>query len=300
MLIELPSKVTEIMPLLVCPRCKGQLSWENGLFVCFACQQRFPLIDGIPDFIVSGLPVEDRSRVKSEVDFFDSYFKDKNDYQVYADEEYARILDRMALKNDAALAGQKILSIGCGAGMFERELIGRNYQVIGMDLSFNFLKKCDFPVLRADAINLPFVDSTFDHVICLGVIHHLPPEKHREILFEIHRVLKDGGSLRVFEPNTTTRSKLTHPFSQVLKIRSSGERPVSLSIFKAIVEVFFNRIDISFVREVRLINYNFLIILLYQAAKVIFNLIPGCDNNEFFVLIGKKVNGASKSVGGQA
>ncbi|MCX7854467.1 MAG: methyltransferase domain-containing protein [Anaerolineae bacterium] len=54
---------------------------------------------------------------------------------------------------------------------------------------------CVSPVFEvADARRLPFPDQTFDHVNCCGSILSLVPE-YRQVLAEMARVLKPGGTL---------------------------------------------------------------------------------------------------------
>lgn len=46
----------------------------------------------------------------------------------------------------------------------------------------------------ADAVNLPFKTNTFDGIVTLHTLHHLPKDEHIQAYFELHRVL---------EPNST-------------------------------------------------------------------------------------------------
>ena len=36
--------------ILVCPQCKGEITWEEQRFHCEACKQHYPIINGIPRF----------------------------------------------------------------------------------------------------------------------------------------------------------------------------------------------------------------------------------------------------------
>jgi uncharacterized protein YbaR (Trm112 family) len=44
-----------LLKLLVCPACKGQLTYDtqNGTLDCMACRLRYPVRDGIPVMLVS-------------------------------------------------------------------------------------------------------------------------------------------------------------------------------------------------------------------------------------------------------
>ncbi len=43
-----------LLSLLVCPACKGQLTYDeqNGTLDCAACRLRYPVRDGIPVMLV--------------------------------------------------------------------------------------------------------------------------------------------------------------------------------------------------------------------------------------------------------
>jgi len=107
-------------------------------------------------------------------------------------------LDDLNLQKNA-----KILDIGCGAGVMVREIANRGYEVFGMDYSYNMVKKAvtvcdvakqaDIDFLQGDIESLPFKDSVFDMVLCLGVITYLKSEE--KALQEISRILKPNGIL---------------------------------------------------------------------------------------------------------
>ena len=44
----------ELLELVACPKCKGKVTVkpdESG-FVCEACKLLYPVVDGIPDFLI--------------------------------------------------------------------------------------------------------------------------------------------------------------------------------------------------------------------------------------------------------
>ncbi|WP_457642714.1 Trm112 family protein [Persephonella sp.] len=42
----------EILDILACPKCKGDLLYFEQFFVCENCLLRYEIIEGIPDFLV--------------------------------------------------------------------------------------------------------------------------------------------------------------------------------------------------------------------------------------------------------
>jgi ubiquinone/menaquinone biosynthesis C-methylase UbiE len=109
-----------------------------------------------------------------------------------------------------AQAGSRILSVGCGGGQTEIEMVNRrsDIHVTGLDLSETLVlsaKKRAKTLLEAgrinfvqgDALDLPFDDDSFEHVFSAGSIKHWPDRVRG--LQECVRVLKPGGILVVME-----------------------------------------------------------------------------------------------------
>lgn len=110
--------------------------------------------------------------------------------------------------------GDRLLDLGCGEGRHTiSACMARDLDAVGVDLSLQDLKvtrqrfqELDTPeshqknllVLAADGARLPFSDGSFDKVICSEVLEHIPD--YREVITEIHRVLKAGGLLGLSVP----------------------------------------------------------------------------------------------------
>jgi len=108
----------------------------------------------------------------------------------------------------------RVLDLGCGQGRHALAAywFGAAQQVVAVDinpqdLAIAFARKGDFPqpdltkacdFLRADGMQLPFADATFDVVICSEVLEHLV--HYEKMLGEIQRVCKSGGQLAVSVP----------------------------------------------------------------------------------------------------
>lgn len=110
----------------------------------------------------------------------------------------------------SGVRGKRILEIGCGEGSLLKALAGEN-QVQGVDISETGVEKTrqkGIPCELADASNeaMPFADGTFDVAITLETIEHV--ENPHRMLWEIRRVLKEGGTLLISIPG----EKVYHPF----------------------------------------------------------------------------------------
>ena len=90
-----------------------------------------------------------------------------------------------------------ILEVGCGDGYLSRFLVEFG-ELTGADASEGMLARNPIPnKIRADACALPFLDNSFDIVVCSNMLHHLP-EPARAVS-EMARVSK--SLLFLSEPN---------------------------------------------------------------------------------------------------
>jgi len=118
----------------------------------------------------------------------------------YSEEQRAKY--EAALKNLDEIAGT-VLDIGCGTGLFFREIAAQASLVVGVDISRKLLLKAkqqargfgNVFVLQADADNLPFTKSFFDVIFAFTVLQNMP--KPPETLIELKRVAKENGRVIV-------------------------------------------------------------------------------------------------------
>jgi ubiquinone/menaquinone biosynthesis C-methylase UbiE len=99
------------------------------------------------------------------------------------------------------------LDLGIGTGRVALELWHRISHLVGGDLAPGMLDRArrnalgagarhlDLVRLRSD--RLPYRDASFDLVVCLGLLEHIPPGVRAATLHECARVLGPGGFLLV-------------------------------------------------------------------------------------------------------
>jgi SAM-dependent methyltransferase len=109
------------------------------------------------------------------------------------------------LVNRYAIHNSMILDVGCGNGLSAYMLNEYGHRVIGTDISSFFLS--DSAQLQndrlkyqvCDALDLPFVDKSFDVVCSNELIEHVTDA--RRALMEMIRVLKNDGLMMIMGPN---------------------------------------------------------------------------------------------------
>jgi malonyl-CoA O-methyltransferase len=121
------------------------------------------------------------------------------------DEQYAEEQQRKYLKafKNSEVAGKSVLDVGCGSGLFFKEVASKAEVVVGVDVSYKLLQKAkknanvykNTFMLRADADHLPFREGFFDAVFAFTILQNMP--KPSETLGELKRVANKDGMVVV-------------------------------------------------------------------------------------------------------
>jgi len=99
----------------------------------------------------------------------------------------------------------RVLEIGCGIGLLTERLRPLlDTTVWGIDSSIASLGQAAPPrdrLLAADGIRTPFSDESFDLVLAVCVLHHVPAEQRAAFLAEAARITRRGGIVLLCEHN---------------------------------------------------------------------------------------------------
>jgi SAM-dependent methyltransferase len=131
------------------------------------------------------------------------------EYFHWRNDQYFNYIELMPV---SGFDGKSVLDFGCGPG---HDLIGfgtysKCKRLVGIDVSPSSVaesrSRLDLHGINAEvvvvddgAVELPFDESTFDHIHSSGVLHHTPDPV--SILKELKRVLRPGGSMNVMVYN---------------------------------------------------------------------------------------------------
>lgn len=100
--------------------------------------------------------------------------------------------------------GERVLDLGCGPARGTRALLRTGAYAVAADYSLGMVAAArkhlgpGAPVVRLDALALPFADAAFDGILCTNSFHHYPDPP--ACLRQMRRVLKPGGRLVLVDP----------------------------------------------------------------------------------------------------
>ncbi|HEX3332966.1 MAG TPA: class I SAM-dependent methyltransferase [Acidimicrobiales bacterium] len=118
----------------------------------------------------------------------------------------AEILEEIVRRGPGPLPGLSLLDVGCGTGTTDQVLAPRVRRLHGVDVSEEMLTQARRNLPEAqfswyDGERLPFDDGTFDVVVAICVLHHVPVSQRSTVVGEMVRVTRREGVVAVFEHN---------------------------------------------------------------------------------------------------
>lgn len=201
----------EILDILVCPKCKGELKLEsmdkkeiiNGKLICQGCDAEYLIENGIPLLYYSPM-ITLQEKVREMFDLTPYGLVGMKDALNHMDEITEEVIEESPYYIHDDIKGKNILDAGCGGGHLyaKMRLLGAN--VVGLDQSPNSLFTLQeifktyglIPALVNGNIEyMPFKEEIFDVVTCMGVLHH--SENTARGLLELGKSLKKGGNLHI-------------------------------------------------------------------------------------------------------
>lgn len=138
---------------------------------------------------------------------------ENEEYKLYVDYnkwpirklEYSFVINKM---QEALFQGAKVLDAGCGVSSmpFLWNELGGDVTAVDLDQkSIDLMNKFDRDAFFGedrhietnvcDIMKLPYADETFDVVVTVSVLEHLPYPNYLLAVSELYRVLKKGGTL---------------------------------------------------------------------------------------------------------
>lgn len=221
---------------IVCPLCKGVLSFSEQHLTCRYCNLSFPIIQDIVDlhYPYKKLTPTDKKMLENftQASFDDllaivlqdaklpeTVIQDTLHYYNDQIERNKRMTESFLekLNNDFGQSSfLRSLDLGCGSGAGLLALAPHFKNVIGLDASMpqlllakKILTQSDYVnicLLRANAKYLPFKNHNFNYIQAINVLEHLVETS--QAIQEISRCLIDGG---FFAADSRNRFDIFYP-----------------------------------------------------------------------------------------
>lgn len=205
---------------LACPQCKtSPLEIESASLFCPICRQHFPIKEGIcymlPYYSERGVLLHsegsEAQRLPQHLDNIARKIKDCDESKgKFYDEKWMipgsrrESIERKTAFQELCLeGGTSVLDLGAGTLRCGLYALEKGAEIVcGTDLDPGMLKQGkikarekgfdNLDIVVADARFIPFRDATFNRVISLELMEHIPIGADK-VFFEIFRVLKPRG-----------------------------------------------------------------------------------------------------------
>jgi ubiquinone/menaquinone biosynthesis C-methylase UbiE len=133
-----------------------------------------------------------------------------------------------------APAGKRILDVGCGEGWLVRALAKVGASVTGIEpgpvplaVARRAPKVSDEQYVEGSGEALPFPDASFDAVVYMNALHHVPIAAQAQAIREAARVLMPRGNLLIIEPIAEgPHFELIRTFDDETAVRESALRAI--------------------------------------------------------------------------
>lgn len=111
------------------------------------------------------------------------------------DGEYGPWMD---LLESRVREGGAVLDLGCGCGVPVARRLAQRYAVTGVDLSPVQVERArglvpNATFICADMSSIVFPEASFDAIVCLYALIHLPVAEQPALIRAVHRWLRPGG-----------------------------------------------------------------------------------------------------------
>ncbi len=158
----------------------------------------------IHSFQIVYIDTVDRTQEEEEIpDFFKvvekSYDKMGETYHNFRDND--KFIQQLERFSALLPRSGKVLDAGSGVGRPTSEFLAKKgFDVIGVDISNKMVQLATANVPEArfyqrNILTLEFPDDSFDGIICVYTLWHIPRSDHAAIIQNFHRMLKEDGIL---------------------------------------------------------------------------------------------------------
>jgi SAM-dependent methyltransferase/uncharacterized protein YbaR (Trm112 family) len=195
----------ELIDLLACPACEGELVETGHRLVCSSCKKGYEIRQGIPVLYPSTTGIEHlREEEDLAIMMKDQPTSRKDQFNLC--QWNASKKEFWGMVEDMIESPPKVfLNVGCGYdprfSRFEQE----GYTFVNFDIVFDMVYSLQRDLGAKSCVagaisNLPFKKESFDYLVCIDVLHH-EADRIFPVLEAFKGLLKPGGLLFLEDPN---------------------------------------------------------------------------------------------------
>jgi ubiquinone/menaquinone biosynthesis C-methylase UbiE/uncharacterized protein YbaR (Trm112 family) len=207
----------ETYGIYACPTCKRELELRDGGLRCHVCSVAYPVLEGVPDFVLEDL-AENSNRSLRIIGKMDSSVRFDFMARIYETCVYPLVCNLLGgwrssslkelareISNILGTVDGLVLDAACGPGTYGRRVASKSRAVYGIDACMSMLRRgvryverdhiSNVHFARAEVEALPFQAGLFDAAICAGSLNHFSDTAFA--LREIGRTMKAGAPLAV-------------------------------------------------------------------------------------------------------
>jgi SAM-dependent methyltransferase len=190
------SEISALTQLLRCLNCGQPLHEGDASLACADCGREYPIVSGTVRMLPDSLAAEAVKRRTGE-----SFAYEWEHFGADREEWERNFRDYMRPLRPEDFEGLLVLDVGCGSGRHSRQAAAAGARVVAADLGASIdVARGNLPpevmTVQADAERLPFAHESFDFVMSIGVLHHLPdPEAALRAIVPFAR---PGGRVHVY------------------------------------------------------------------------------------------------------
>lgn len=231
---EIPTTLSPLLDLLRCVECGERVRLvslsaqpgypdlgEDGRLRCEGCAEVYPLVAGtarmlprarrhrlrddyplaVDAFDWAEPASDDRPRIDVKQRTADSFSYEWQHFGELRETWSKNFRDYMQPHAPESFADRLVLDVGTGSGRHAFHAAGLGARVVAVDLGRSIdVARRNLPsavlTVQADAEQLPFAHGTFDFVMAIGVLHHLPdPERALRLIAPLANA---GGHVHVY------------------------------------------------------------------------------------------------------